>query len=71
MVRQNRKNTITALNFERPARELIRSMLELCEKRILSGNMDKASITAMTHAAMSAKYAIQTFLALVEDGIDE
>ena len=64
---RHHKNThiVTAQACEQAARNFIRSALELCEKRIHLGLMDKSAETAMVQAALCVKQAIETFLILV------
>ena len=64
---RHHKNThiVAAQACEQAARSFIRSALELCEKRIRLGLMDKPAETAMVQAVLCVNQAIETFLILV------
>ena len=64
---RHHKNThiVTVQTCEQAALSFIRSALELCEKRIHLGLMDKSAETAMIHAALCVRQAVETFLILV------
>ena len=64
ILRHNGRQFASAGADERLVKDFINSLLDICERRIKSGNLEKRHRASLECAAMSAKYAIETFLVL-------
>lgn len=62
--RQKKQQNISAHICKKLGHKLISYMLSLCEERLR--NAKTPFTNALTHAALNAKYAIETFLNLVD-----